>query len=323
MSHLRGRHVAFVVGSDELVSRLPLAIWHLENPIGRSETFQYFCLARLAQEQGFDFLLTGMGADLLFGGMPRHKVLWMAEAMPLLRKDLLAFFEATQTCQPPTRWLARAMHTAYYRGGLPSVPSVINAGRTYQPDLVADPGPEFLNRCLMLDGQEPTSRTLARIERPLQAYGIEYGSPFLDKRVIEFAFTMPGRLKIRRGVQKYVLREAMRPLMHDDLRKAPKELMRMNQNTEFAATLQQLADRYLSTERIRRRGLFELRQVDQIRRACRRDYHPETAMRLWTLIATEVWAEIYLDARGRCPQPVHVPATQVESWATAPMPASS
>jgi asparagine synthase (glutamine-hydrolysing) len=321
MSHLCGRHVAFVVGSDELVSRLPLAIWHLENPIGRSETFQYFCLARLAQEQGFDFLLTGMGADLLFGGMPRHKVLWMAEAMPLLRKDLLAFFEATQTCQPPTRWLARAMHSAYYRGGLPSVPSVINAGRTHEPDLLADPGPEFLNRCLMLDGQEPTSRTLARIERPLQAYGIEYGSPFLDKRVIEFAFTMPGRLKIRRGVQKYVLREAMRPLMHDELRRAPKELMCMNQNTGFAATLQQLADRYLSTERIRRRGLFELRQVDQIRRACRRGYHPETAMRLWTLIATEVWAEIYLDTRGRCPQPAHVPVTQVAGWEPIPTPA--
>jgi len=154
----------------------------------------------------------------------------------------------------------------------------------------------------MLDGQEPTSRTLARIERPFQAYGLDYGSPFLDKEVIQFAFTMPGHLKIRRGQQKYILRQAMRPLMSEQLRNAPKELMRMRQGGEFARTLQQLAERYLSAERVRRRGFFELADIERIRRACRHSHHPETAMRLWTAIVTEIWAEIYLDNRGRYPQ---------------------
>ena len=113
----------------------------------------------------------------------------------------------------------------------------------------------------MLDGQEPTSRTLARIERPLQAYGIEYGSPYLDKALIQFAFTMPGRLKIQRGVQKHILREAMRPMMEGGLRKAPKELMRMSQSAAFAAALDRLADRYLTPERLRRRAWFEPEQV--------------------------------------------------------------
>jgi asparagine synthase (glutamine-hydrolysing) len=309
MAHLNGHHEAIVVANTELMSKLPLAIWHMENPIGRSETFQFFALGKLARDRGFDFLLSGMGADLLFGGMPRHKVLWMAETLPFLRKDLLAFFEATQTGEPPARPLARLMKALYYRGSLPPAPSVINCQRTYEPELLAEPGPEFINRCLMLDGQEPTSRTLARIERPLQAHGIEYGSPYIDKSVIEFAFTIPGRLKIRRGVQKYILRRTMKPLMNGESN-APKELMRMGQNGEFAQTLQQLADRYLNADRVRRRGFFDFAQVEHIRRACRGTYHPETAMRLWTLIATEIWAEIYLDARGRCPMPAPVPAVQ-------------
>lgn len=316
-----GRHETIVVSNAELIAKLPLAVWHLENPIGRSETFQFFALARLAKERGFDFLLTGMGADLLFGGMPRHKVLWMAELMPPLRKDLLAFFTATQTGEPSQRWLARLMAAVYYRGGLPNAPSVLNCGRTYEPDLIAEPGPEFLNRCLMLDGQEPTSRTLARIERPLQAFGLEYGSPYLDKSVIELAFTIPGELKIRNGVQKYILRQAMRPLMSNELRKAPKELMRMQQSGEFAAALQQLADRYLAPERVRRRGFFDLAQVEHVRRVCRGSYHPETAMRLWTLIVTELWAEIYLDARGSCPVPAQVSTAQRTQWAAVPTPA--
>ena len=310
MECLGGHHEALVVSHEELLTRLPAAVWHLENPIGRSETFQYLALAKVARERGFDTLLTGMGADLLFGGMPRHKVLWMAEKLPLLRKDLLAFFESTQTGEPCSRPLARLMNALYYRGSVPPAPRVHDCHETFTPELIASPGPEFINRCLMLDGQEPTSRTLARIERPLQAYGIDYGSPFLDKSVIEFAFTIPGALKIRNGTQKYVLRRAMRPYMSADLRRAPKELMRMQQNGAFAQTLRRLAEHYLHRDRVRRRGLLDYAQVEHVLRACRGPYHPETAMRLWTLIVTEIWAEIYLDARGRAPQPVALDLAQ-------------
>ncbi|HEU4655320.1 MAG TPA: asparagine synthase-related protein [Steroidobacteraceae bacterium] len=314
MAALNGKHEPLIVENAELMARLPVAVWHLENPIGRSETFQYLALARRARERGFDYLLTGMGADLLFGGMPRHKVLWMAEVMPILRKDLLAFFESTQTGEPSKRPIARLMTSLYYRGGLPPAPSVVNCERSYEPELLAEPGPEFINRCLMLDGQEPTSRTLARIERPLQAYGLDYGSPFLDKSVIQFAFTMPSDLKIRRGTQKYILRQAMKPYMSDELRRAPKELMRMQQGGEFARTLQLLADRYLSSERVKRRGFFEMEHLERIRRACRNRYHPETAMRLWTAIVTEIWAEIYLDGRGRYPQNAQVGGNATERF---------
>jgi asparagine synthase (glutamine-hydrolysing) len=322
MACLNGKHEPLIVENAELMSRLPVAVWHLENPIGRSETFQYLALAKKARERGFECLLTGMGADLLFGGMPRHKVLWMAEVMPFLRKDLLAFFESTQTGEPSSRPIARLMTAMYYRGGLPPAPAVVNCNRSYEPELLAEPGPEFINRCLMLDGQEPTSRTLARIERPLQAYGLDYGSPFLDKSVIQFAFTMPSHLKIRRGTQKYILRQAMKAYMSDELRRAPKELMRMQQGGEFANTLQLLADRYLSGERVKRRGFFEMEHLERIRRACRNRYHPETAMRLWTAIVTEIWAEIYLDGRGRYPQNIQVGGNVPEGVRAVPSTAS-
>ncbi|MET0988286.1 MAG: asparagine synthase-related protein, partial [Steroidobacteraceae bacterium] len=121
-------------------------------------------------------------------------------------------------------------------------------------------------------------------------------------------------LKIRRGKQKYILRQAMRPLMSDDLRNVPKDLMRMSQNGAFAHTLQQLADRSLNRDRVLARGFFDLAQVNAVRSACRGDYHPETAMRLWTLIVSELWAEIYIDGRGRHPfvgaEPTAVPARE-------------
>ena len=125
---------------------------------------------------------------------------------------------------------------------------------------------------------------------------------------------MPGRLKIQRGVQKHILREAMRPMMDGGLRKAPKELMRMSQSAAFAAALDRLADRYLTPERLRRRAWFEPEQVERVRRVCRLPHHAETAMRLWTLLAMEMWAEIYLDARGRCPAPAANVTPLPEAW---------
>jgi hypothetical protein len=83
-----------------------------------------------------------------------------------------------------------------------------------------------------------------------------------------------------------------------------------------------LADRYLSGERVKRRGFFEMEHLERIRRACRNRYHPETAMRLWTAIVTEIWAEIYLDGRGRYPQNIQVGGNVPEGVQAIPSAAS-
>jgi asparagine synthase (glutamine-hydrolysing) len=44
MEQLNGTHHMLVVSNEELMTQLPLAVWHLENPIGRSETFQFLAL---------------------------------------------------------------------------------------------------------------------------------------------------------------------------------------------------------------------------------------------------------------------------------------
>ena len=319
MHRLGGRHEVLVASNEELHANMPLAVWHLENPIGRSETFQFLCLARLAKERGFDYLLSGMGADLLFGGMPRHKLLWMAEAAPPLRRELLALFDATQTWEEPRSWLARLMMRMCYGRGLPSPPLIARAPRPNRPELLARPGPEFLNRCLMLDGQEPTSRTLARIERPLQAYSIDYGSPYLDKALIQFAFTMPGRLKIQRGVQKHILREAMRPMMDDGLRKAPKELMRMSQSAAFATVLDRLADRTISPRNacVVAHGSSPSRSSGCGARAGGL-ITPKRRCGYGRCLRPRCGHEIYLDARGRCPAPTANVTPLLEPWVAMP-----
>jgi asparagine synthase (glutamine-hydrolysing) len=163
-------------------------------------------------------------------------------------------------------------------------------------------GPEFLNHALASNANDNISRSLVRLERPFQAFGIDFASPFFDRRVMDYAFQLPSRFKIHLGQEKYILRRAMRSLVSRDLLDIPKGISRIRQDAAFAATLCGLTSRYLNPDRVRRRGFFEPEDIARVQRSVRRaHYHTEAAMRLWTMIVTEIWAEIYIDQRGRRP----------------------
>ena len=54
------------------------------------------------------------------------------------------------------------------------------------------------------------------------AHSTELREPFLDYRLVEFAFSQPQEFKIHQGIQKYMLREILKPLVTKDIHVAPK-----------------------------------------------------------------------------------------------------
>jgi asparagine synthase (glutamine-hydrolysing) len=303
MQRLGGRHVPVIVTADPLAELLPELVWHFESPVGRTETVQALVIARAAREDGFDWLMTGMGSDGLFAGMPKHKLLWLSQMLPLLRKDLHEFYALTQSGRPPQRPMAKLMDMLYFRGAVPPVPRIREAN--FVPDMPYFPaaGPEFLNHTMVKDAHETLSRSLVRIERPFQASGVDFASPFYDRDLMDYAFALPSKLKIRRGQEKYILRQAMHSLVSPDLLNIPKGISRIRQDAQFAQTLQKLSERYLNPERLIARGWFDPQEVERIsRRLGQKRYHAEAAMRLWTMIVSEIWAQLYLDNRGAKPR---------------------
>ena len=49
------------------------------------------------------------------------------------------------------------------------------------------------------------------------AHSLEVRVPFLDHNLVEFAFSLPAQLKIRKGLRKRILVEAVRHLLPDDV----------------------------------------------------------------------------------------------------------
>jgi asparagine synthase (glutamine-hydrolysing) len=56
-------------------------------------------------------------------------------------------------------------------------------------------------------------------------HGIEYRYPFLDRRVIDFAFSLPPEMFLHEGWERYLFRVAMEGILPDEVRWQPKEPM--------------------------------------------------------------------------------------------------
>jgi asparagine synthase (glutamine-hydrolysing) len=187
----------------------------------------------------------------------------------------------------------------YFGPHLPGPPAVRGAQvEANLPDLPL-PGPEFLNRYLCEGAMDGLAQRMPKVERTLSAFGIEVAGPFFERRFVELAFTIPEAMKLRWGREKYILRRALRSVVPPDLLDIPKFPMRMKYDASFAEALDELGNRYLSPDRVKARGLFEPESAQRLRNYRRGTrYHAEGAMRLWTAVATEIWAEQFLDRRG-------------------------
>ncbi|MBN1123228.1 MAG: asparagine synthase (glutamine-hydrolyzing) [Anaerolineae bacterium] len=58
---------------------------------------------------------------------------------------------------------------------------------------------------------------LVRLDRCGMAASLEWEIPFLDRHLLRFALTIPSALKVKRGVSKYILKQALRTILPDTL----------------------------------------------------------------------------------------------------------
>lgn len=88
-------------------------------------------------------------------------------------------------------------------------------------------------------------RALRFNDRISMASGIELREPFLDHKLVEFAFAMPDEYKISNGIHKFLLREILKDLAPKDLSYAPKRLLQTPQREWLAEDLQDFVENQL------------------------------------------------------------------------------
>src|SRR5258706_4812802 len=300
---LNTNHSALRCKGSDIAASFEQVIRHTERPVLRSAPAALYLLSRQVRDHGFKVVLTGEGADEVFGGYDIFKEalvrrFWArrpdSKWRPLLLRRLYPYLGALQS-QPP-KYLE-----AFFRQGLkaredplfshlPRFAMTRRIRQFYSADLRDtingyDPmeelrstlPPEFaswhpLSRAQYLEtgGLLPGYILSSQGDRVAMAHSVEGRFPFLDHRVVELGAALPPTLKLKGLREKHVLREALGRHLPREIVERPKQPYRAPDSESFLhAGAPGYVEALLAPDAIARAGYFDAGAVRRLLQKCR------------------------------------------------------
>ncbi|TAK42793.1 MAG: asparagine synthase (glutamine-hydrolyzing) [Betaproteobacteria bacterium] len=275
-------HREHVMTQRELVDGVESVLGSFDEPFS-GVTSTYF-LTRLISKH-VKVALSGDGADELFASYLAHRMaarpagqLPLAEGDELARRMRLYLMDD----QEKESFFSEKMRAL---SGTVSTASLVS--KLFDSADTADP----LNRALFVDFESLLpDQVLAFVDRLSMARSVEVRTPFLDYRLMEFAASLPGSLKIKGARTKHILKEAVKDLLPEEIIDRPKEGFVLPINDWLLDELQPFVRECLSPRRLSVHGLL---QPEAVRRTLDEHYGGarQNGGRIWNLAMFQVWWE--------------------------------
>jgi asparagine synthase (glutamine-hydrolysing) len=198
-------HHEFIFAPQDYYDCQELATWHLEKPV--ELTTPSLFLLHKSLKPHITVVLSGEGADELFGGY----YFFLQEAQ---RNEVTEFPWA-----PYSREVAQLMNPELAE----TTQFQARMSQGLNDLLSKADGTDFLNRILYLFVKVYLIEMLERQDKTSMAWSVEARVPFLDHRLVEYAFTMPSRWKLNGDDEKYILKKAFHALLPERVRERKKK----------------------------------------------------------------------------------------------------
>lgn len=189
---------------EEFLQSLSAMSYHLEMPTGSFSVFPLYSLASAAHESGYKVVLSGEGSDELFAGYARNEFLLSEQAGgdDARRHHYAAMLQRYQGSD-----LDRFCRMAS-RSGLTGAAQM----RAYLAGLWSAHRSMLENVCY-IETKVFLQPLLQMADRMMMAHSIEGRCPFLDYRLVEFAFSLDDSLRLRDGVGKWIVHKAAQKVL--------------------------------------------------------------------------------------------------------------
>ena len=302
--HLGTDHTTLRCTRAQIAEAFPRLVRHAEAPVLRTAPVPLMLLSRCVREQGYKVVLTGEGADEVFGGYDIFKVakvrrFWARQPGSTLRPKLLGrlygYLENSPVSNPAfaesffgqglehieraifahvPRWTTSQRALNFLAPELRASVGSRNALDWYEQQLPAD----IMRWAPLSRDQYVEAKSLlaayllaAQGDRVAAANSIEGRVPYLDHRVIEFGNRLPPSFKIRGLTEKYLLRRALAGLLPTDIVTRTKQPYRAPDSASFFVNgkAPDYVSDLLSAERIRKAGYFDAASVGRLLDKCR------------------------------------------------------
>ncbi len=120
------------------------------------------------------------------------------------------------------------------------------------------------------------------------AHGLELRVPFLDYRLVNFAFSLPENYKISDGQLKKVLKDSVREILPNELFNRPKHGFDVPLMKGFRSVLKPLIDEYFAENLVREQGIFAPEYVAELKKQIfTTDNFDQN--QVWALLVFQFW----------------------------------
>ena len=269
-AHLGTEHLEMIVTPRDAMNVIPRLPRLFDEPFGDSSAIPTFLVSELARRH-VTVSLSGDGGDELFGGYTRYgrgRRLWrLLRRIPRALRPALApgfgrhYARFVATGSPQELYDAVMLDPA--AGGI----VLGSEGRPPRASIglnaeLADR--DFYQAMMLADSMTYLpDDILVKVDRASMGVSLESRVPMLDHRVVELAWQMPLRMKLRNGEGKWLLKQLLRKHVPVALHDRPKKGFGMPVGDWIRGDMREWAEALLETGRLRREGFLDVQRVHE------------------------------------------------------------
>lgn len=317
-------HTVFSLSNNDFLEHLYNVLDYIDEPFADSSALPVYILSHHTRKH-VTVALSGDGGDEVFAGYNKHAAEWKMRQQSLANKLVKAGMPIW-SAMPRSRNskmtnLFRQLHRFAEGAELPTKErywrwaSFINekeAAYLFKPEIAAEIDNALLkqekahilstiksddyNEILLTDmNLVLTGDMLVKVDLMSMANSLEVRSPFLDYKVVDFAFGLPAEYKIDNKLKKKVVQDAFRPMLPEEIYNRPKHGFEIPLLDWFRKELWGLInDDLLKKEFVEEQGIFNVKATEGLKDKLMSSNPEDAHATIWALIVFQYWWKKYI-----------------------------
>lgn len=263
---------------DEAVDSISHVLSKMNEPFADSSLIATYVVSKMAKEY-VSVILTGDAGDEIFAGYNKYLISYYGNKYnripKILRKGLIEPFvrilpSKSEFAKKANKVIGSSsmnifeqrkylMSLGFKPAELPSLMSDIPVSdmsfirEQYDAlDCEEQTKAQFVDLNTVLEGD-----MLTKVDRASMLASLETRVPMLDRKLIDFAFSIPAKFKINNKNRKIILKDTFREMIPDELLRAPKHGFSVPMDKWLENNLNGQLLKYADREFLERQGLFD------------------------------------------------------------------
>ncbi|WP_445491535.1 asparagine synthase (glutamine-hydrolyzing) [Niallia sp. 03133] len=297
-NYLGTEHHEIELNPDDIPTLLPKVIKHLGQPNADPITVSSYALFQEIKNHGFKVAISGDGSDEIFGGYDRLKDFISSDSHGVENK-VANYFSSLAAV---SKNLREKLYSPSFKEYLLDMQSSEQVQNRLLRKIRNQPTSEQLNTLLNFEvNHRLPVYHLLRVDHLSAAHALEVRIPFCQKKVVDFAFSIPTNKKISGdGRVKILLSDTAQKYkwVPESIIKRKKQpfTLPISQMLHPDHKLGRFAKEILLDTKVEKRGYFN---VDKIESMINQLSNPnnQLSLAIWSLLTLELWFRQFIDSK--------------------------